>query len=62
MLQSKEDLYSKVDYAEKLYNLASSKIKKLVLFDHGAHSKVKINNMEKYDLEIKEFLEKLDIK
>ena len=62
MLQSKEDLYSKPEYAEKLYALSNSKIKKLVLFDHGAHSKVKINNMEKYDASIKEFLEEINIK
>lgn len=62
MLQSKEDLYSKPECAEKLYALAGSKIKKIVLFDHGAHSKVKINNIEKYDKVIREFLEEINIK
>jgi hypothetical protein len=62
MLQSKEDLYSKPECAEKLYSLAGSKIKKIVLFDHGAHSKVKINNIEKYDKVIREFLEEINIK
>ncbi len=59
MLQSKEDLFSKVYYAEKLYELAGSQYKELVLFDKGAHSKVKINNTEKYNKVINDFLDKV---
>ncbi len=62
MLHSKEDLYSKPEYAEKLFNLAKTKTKELVWFDHGAHSMIRINNTEKYDLAIKEFLERINIK
>lgn len=61
MLHSKEDLYSTPDYAEKLFSLASTKTKELVWFDHGAHSKIRINNMEKYDLAINEFLDRINI-
>ena len=59
MLQSKEDLFSKVEYASKLYERAGSKEKQLVLFEKGAHSKVRINNTEKYDEVINNFLEKV---
>ena len=61
MLHSKEDLYSTPEYAEKLFNLAKTKTKELVWFDHGAHSMIRINNTEKYDLAIKEFLERINI-
>ena len=30
--------------------------KKIVWFDHGAHSHIRINNMEKYDNSITEFI------
>lgn len=59
MLQSKEDLFSKVERAQELYEKAGSIHKELVLFDKGAHSKIKINNTEKYDKVIDEFLEKV---
>ena len=57
MLHSKEDKYSKPDYAVKLFEKANSKIKKLEWFDHGAHSMIRINNMEQYDKAINEFLD-----
>ena len=61
MLQSKKDIYSLPENAEKLYNKAGSKVKELVLFDKGKHSMVRINNMEKYDNSINNFLDKLDL-
>lgn len=62
MLHSKMDLYSRPLYAEKLFDKAGSEIKEIVWFDEGKHSMVRINNMEKYDQSINNFLEKLHIK
>jgi esterase/lipase len=62
MLHSKEDLYSTPEYAQKLYDLSGSTYKKLVWFDHGKHSYIRINNTEKYDAAITEFLAELDAK
>lgn len=59
MLQSKEDIYSTPENAKKLYDKCSSNCKKLVYFDKGAHSLVRINNKEKYDREIFQFLTEL---
>lgn len=56
MLQSKEDMFSLPQYAEVLYNKCSSENKKLVYFDKGAHSHIRINAEEKYDEAIKDFL------
>ena len=39
-----------------MYDSIKYEHKKLVLFEKGAHSMLRINNMEKYDSEIKEFL------
>ena len=61
MLHSKKDIYSRPDYAEKLYDKAGSTIKELVWFDAGKHSMVRINNIEKYDKSINDFLDKIDI-
>ena len=61
MLHSKKDLYSRPDFAEKLFDKAGSTIKELVWFDEGKHSMVRINNMEKYDKSINDFLDKIDI-
>ena len=44
---------------KELYEKAGSIHKELVLFDKGAHSKIKINNTEKYDKVIDEFLNKV---
>lgn len=59
MLQSKEDQYSKVENAEKLFQACGSKEKELVLFETGGHSLVRINHTEKYDNAIKAFLNRL---
>ena len=56
MLHSKEDKYSVPANAQKLFDLCPSKQKKLVWFDHGGHSLLRITDMEKYDASIKEFL------
>ena len=59
MLHSKEDLYSRIDKANILFEKATSKNKKFVEFDKGRHSFIRINNTEKYDNEIIHFLNNL---
>ncbi len=59
MLHSKEDLYSTPEYAQKLYDLALSKHKRLVWFEHGRHSMLRITNTELYDRSIGEFLQEV---
>ena len=56
MLHSKEDKYSTPEYAQKLYDKAGSKLKRLVWFEHGRHSMLRITNTELYDTSITEFL------
>lgn len=60
MLHSKEDLYSTPEYAQKLYDLSGSEYKKLVWFEHGRHSYLRITDTERYDTAITEFLAELD--
>lgn len=54
-IYSKEDIYSVPEKGQLLYDTCQSQ-KKLVWFDKGAHSKVRINNTEKYDDTIVEYL------
>lgn len=56
MLHGKEDLYSTPEYAQKLYDLASSESKEIVWFEHGRHSMLRVTDTEKYDGAIKSFL------
>ncbi len=56
MLQSKKDTYSTPENAKKLYDRCLSNKKKLVYFDKGAHSLVRVNNKEKYDREVVQFV------
>ncbi len=60
-LHSREDPYSTPDQAEYLYAHCSAP-KKLAWFPHGAHSRIRINDMENYDDTIVGFLQKLDEK
>ena len=62
MLHSQEDLYSRPEYAQKLYDLAGSENKRLVWFEKGKHSMLRITDTEKYDGAIAEFLKQLDAK
>ena len=57
MLHSREDLYSTPEYAEKLYALAGCKEKRIVWFEHGRHSMLRITDTEKYDSAIQSFLD-----
>ncbi len=56
MLNSKEDIYSLPEDAKMMFDLCPSKQKRFVLFEKGGHSKIRINNMEKYDSAIAEFI------
>ncbi len=55
-IYSKEDIYSLPEKGQLLYDTCTSK-KKLVWFDRGGHSRVRINNQEKYDNTIIEYLQ-----
>ena len=55
MLHSQEDAYSLPDAAQKLYDLCNCK-KKIVWFEKGAHSQLRVNNVEAYDRAIGDFL------
>ena len=57
-LYSREDKFSLPEKSKILYEKCGSKNKEIVWFDHGAHSHIRINNTEKYDNSIKEFLKK----
>lgn len=54
-IYSKEDIYSVPEKGQLLYDTCQSQ-KKLAWFDKGAHSKVRINNTQKYDDTIMEYL------
>ena len=58
-LHSKEDEFSLPEKAEMMYNKCKAE-KKIVWFDRGAHSRIRINNVEKYDGAVEEFLTGLD--
>lgn len=57
MIHSKEDIYSVPENAQKLYDLAPTKNKSLVWYEHGRHSMLRITEPEKYDAAIAEFVE-----
>ncbi len=59
MLHGREDVFSLPAKAEQLYALSPSENKKLVWFDHGMHSHLKIVAPEKYDTVVGDFLGKL---
>ena len=56
MIHSKEDAYSTPEYAEKLFDKAQSEPKKLVWFEHGRHSMLRIADTPKYDKAIVDFV------
>jgi fermentation-respiration switch protein FrsA (DUF1100 family) len=59
MLHGREDVFSLPAKAELLYALSPSAHKKLVWFDHGMHSHLKIVAPEKYDAVVGEFIKSL---
>ena len=56
-IYSKKDIYSVPEKGQLLYDKCVAE-KELVWFDYGAHSKVRINNTEKYDNAVTSFLNK----
>lgn len=58
MLQSRVDKYSTPGNAQKLFDACGSENKEIVYFDVGGHSLIRINNTEKYDCAIKNFVVK----
>ena len=54
-IYSKEDQYSTPEQANKLYNSCSAE-KRIVWFEKGAHSRVRINATEEYDACIARFI------
>ena len=55
-LFGKKDIFSVPAKSQKLFDACASEDKKLVWFEVGGHSHLRINNLEKYDKEIKEFI------
>ena len=54
-LYGKKDIFSIPKKSQKLFDKCSAKDKKIVWFDCGGHSHLRINNTEKYDNEIINF-------
>lgn len=55
-LFGKEDVFSIPAKSQKLFDACASKEKKLVWFEHGSHSHLRLNNVESYDSAIVEFV------
>lgn len=55
-LYSRKDTYSMPDKSQLLYDKCKSEKKKIVWFDKGQHSRVRINNRQQYDDAIVEYL------
>ena len=60
MIQSKMDKYSTPENAKKMFDICPSKEKKLVLFERGDHSMLRITDTELYDTEVRSFLKRLN--
>jgi esterase/lipase len=60
MLHSREDLYSRPDYAQRLFDLAGTPEKRLVWFDRGRHSMLRITDTDLYDSSIADFVAQPD--
>lgn len=58
-LHGKEDIFSLPALAQQMYNSCPAENKTLVWFDHGGHSKLRINNPEQYDAAVCQFLSTL---
>ena len=58
-LHSRKDEYSLPEKAEEMFNKCKAP-KKIVWFDCGSHSRIRINNTEKYDRAVGEFLGELE--
>lgn len=56
MLHGKEDKYSLAELAVQIHEKAGSKLKRLVWFEKGRHSFLRITDTEKYDSSIEQFI------
>lgn len=56
-IYGKEDVFSRPDKSQEIYDACASEDKSLVWFEHGAHSHLRFTDPEKYDSTIKAFLE-----
>ena len=56
MLHSREDIFSVPKLAQALYDSCPSGKKRLVWFDKGGHSRIRVNNTEQYDEAIRRYL------
>ena len=59
MLCGKKDVYSLPEKCQSLFDKCSSEHKRLVWFEEGAHSHLRINATEKYDAEIIKFISEI---
>ena len=59
-LFGRQDKFSLPRQSQRLFDACGSRHKKLVWFDKGAHSHLRINNREAYDRAIREFLTELE--
>ena len=55
-LYGEKDIFSLPPKSQQLFDACGSQDKKLVWFDKGGHSHLRINNIEKYDNEIIKFV------
>ena len=55
-LYGTQDIFSIPEKSKKLFAACAAEDKKLVWFDKGGHSHLRINNIEKYDATILDFL------
>ncbi len=55
-VHSREDGFSLPEKAQQLYDKCGSSAKKIRFFDHGAHSRVRINDPEGYDRAVMDFV------
>jgi alpha-beta hydrolase superfamily lysophospholipase len=62
MLHSREDAYSKPDFAQKLYDKSGAENKTIVWFPHGRHSMLRITDTQRYDEAITTFLNEITVK
>ena len=57
-LYGEKDIFSVPKQSQRLFDACAAKDKKLVWFDKGGHSHLRINNVEKYDQEIVDFFKR----
>ena len=60
-IHSREDIFSTPEKVKELYERCPSDNKSIVWFDHGGHSRVRVNNVEKYDKTVVDFVTSLGI-